>query len=85
MFRKISPALIALLATEAGRGEERFELILRLTDRLMARLARTGATGTAPPEIVPGEAEMLTRLSPDPAAAPARSGMAASAAPPAST
>lgn len=49
-------------------SEDRFDLILTLVDRLLARLARTGVTGTAPPEIVPGEAEMLTKLAPDPAA-----------------
>ena len=51
----------------AARGEtDRFELILTLFDKAMARLAHTGATGHPPhPEASPGEAEMLLRLSPD--------------------
>ncbi len=45
----------------------RFDLLLTLIDTLLARLARTGATGTPPtPEAAPGEADLLSRLSPNP-------------------
>ncbi len=59
--------LAAKLSQSAGaRGAEaRFDLTLDLMDRLMARLARTGATGTPPQEILPNEADLLTRLSPN--------------------
>ncbi|QBX99332.1 DNA polymerase III subunit delta' [Rhodophyticola sp. CCM32] len=59
------------LAEAAGaRGAEaRFDLTLALIDRLLSRLARAGTTGTAPPDIVAGEGEMLLRLAPDPAVA----------------
>ncbi|MBF9034283.1 DNA polymerase III subunit delta' [Rhodobacterales bacterium HKCCE2091] len=59
--------LASKLAAENG-SEERFDLFLTLTDRFLARLARTGSLGEPPAEIVPGEAETLSRLSPDPAA-----------------
>ena len=55
----------AMKLAEATRDEARFELILTLTDRLLGRIARTGATGSAPPGIVPGEEEVLSRLAPD--------------------
>lgn len=55
------------LADSGGaRGAEaRFELTLDLMDRMMSRLARTGATGQPPVDILPGEADLLTRLAPD--------------------
>lgn len=57
---------IALAETVGQRGAEtRFDLTLRLFDAFLARLARTGATGAPPPEAVPGEAQLLARLSPD--------------------
>ncbi|WJY20403.1 DNA polymerase III subunit delta' [Fontisubflavum oceani] len=66
-----------LAEAAAARGAEaRFDLTLVLIDRLLSRLARTGATGQAPPEIVPGEAKMLTRLAPDPATGRAWADMA---------
>jgi len=49
-------------------ADDRLELLMTLTDRLLARIARAGATGTAPPEIVAGEAQTLMRLAPDLAA-----------------
>ncbi|MEL6533247.1 MAG: DNA polymerase III subunit delta' [Pseudomonadota bacterium] len=60
----------AKLAEAAGaRGQDsRFEVTVGLLERLMARLARTGATGAPPPEILPGEAALLSRLAPDIAA-----------------
>lgn len=59
--------LMALADSCTGRGkEERLDLILSLTDRIAARLARTGALG-APggAEILRGEIETLRRLAPD--------------------
>ena len=58
---------MALAESAAQRGAaERFELLLSLTERALARLARTGATGQAPAlEAAPQEAAMLTRLAPD--------------------
>ncbi|TCO72818.1 DNA polymerase III subunit delta' [Rhodovulum euryhalinum] len=61
---------IRLAQAAAGReAEARFDLTLRLIGLLLARLARTGATGTPPPEAAPGEAAMLARLAPTPTAA----------------
>ncbi|WP_407492444.1 DNA polymerase III subunit delta' [Pseudooceanicola sp. MF1-13] len=59
----------ALADLAAGRGGEDLRaLIFHLLDFALARLARTGATGKPPAvEAAPGEAEMLTRLSPTPA------------------
>ncbi len=60
----------ALAESAAGRNAEgRFELLLELLDLFLARVARSGATGIAPPPIVRGEAELLARLAPDPVAA----------------
>lgn len=53
---------------QGNTGELQFDLLMTLADRVLGRLARTGAMGTAPPEIVPGEAEMLVRLAPNPQA-----------------
>jgi DNA polymerase-3 subunit delta' len=55
----------------AQRGAEtRRELLFSLLDLFLARLARTGATGTPPAtEAVPGEAALLARLAPDAARA----------------
>ncbi len=64
------PRALALAEAGAGRGAEaRFDLILRLMDLFLARLARFGATGDMPPEAAPGEARVIERLSPDPQAA----------------
>jgi len=61
------PLALQLAEATAGKaGEARFDLTLSLLDRLLARLARTGTNGTPPAEIVQGEAQTLTRLSPDP-------------------
>ncbi|WP_209427501.1 DNA polymerase III subunit delta' [Pararhodobacter sp. SW119] len=57
------PDLIRLADSAAGRGSEgRFDLIVRLTDLAVARLARAGASGVTPDEAVPGEAAMMARL-----------------------
>lgn len=61
------PRANALAQAAAARGaEDKLDLLFGLTDLMLARLARTGATGTAPPEAAKGEAEMLTRLAPGP-------------------
>jgi DNA polymerase-3 subunit delta' len=64
------PLALALAEAGAGRGAEAsFDLILRLMDLFLARLARAGVTGTPPPEAAPGEAALITRLAPDATAA----------------
>jgi len=63
---------LALAERGAGRSAETaFDLILRLLDTFLARLARTGVTAAPPPEAAPGEAALLARLSPDRRAAQA--------------
>jgi len=58
---------LKLAEAAATRGaEDRFELLLGLTDLFLARLARAGALGPPAPEAVPGEADLLARLSPGP-------------------
>lgn len=59
---------LKLAEAAATRGaEDRLDLLFGLTDLLLARLARSGAVGTTPDaEAAPGEAEILTRLSPGP-------------------
>lgn len=71
------PRAAALAETTAGRGAEaRFELLLELIDLFLARTARAGATGQTPPEAAPGEAALIARLAPDPAAARLWAGLA---------
>ena len=71
------PRALALAQSVAARGaEDRLDLLFALTDLLLARLARTGATGTPPPEAAPGEAETLARLAPDSRAARAWAALA---------
>lgn len=67
------------LADAAGaRGAEaRFDLTLTLLDTALARVARAGASGIAPPPIVPGEHRMLARLAPHAPAARAWADLAA--------
>ncbi|WP_281856838.1 DNA polymerase III subunit delta' [Litoreibacter halocynthiae] len=65
-FPKLDRTLmIALGEKAAARGQEaRYELMLRLADVLLARLARAGL-GQPQTEAARGELEMLARLSPD--------------------
>ncbi len=60
----------ALSRKAAGRdAADRAGLILDMLDILLARLARTGASATPPPEAADGESAVLQRLSPDARAA----------------
>ena len=60
------PRALQLSNAAATRGaEDRLDLLFALTDLFLARLARTGTTGTPPPEAAPGEAETLLRLAPE--------------------
>lgn len=60
---------LALADLAGARGAEaRFDLMLTLIETFLARAARTGSLGAPPPEAVPGEAALLMRLAPDPAA-----------------
>lgn len=57
------PALHSLADEAAGRGAEaRFDLLVRLAELLLARLARAAATGRSLPEAAPGEAALAARL-----------------------
>jgi len=61
---------VKLAEHAAQRGKEaRRDLTLRMIDLLLTRLAKTGAGAPPATEAAPGEAEMLARLSPNPAAA----------------
>lgn len=64
------PAAMALSDKAAGRGaEQTFALMIELLDIALARLARTGATGTPLPEAAPDEAATFARLAPNAVAA----------------
>ncbi|MGR3615088.1 MAG: DNA polymerase III subunit delta' [Paracoccaceae bacterium] len=57
-------------AAAQRNAADRYALLLDLVDILLARLARTGASGQPPePQAAPGEANTLSRLSPNPIAA----------------
>ncbi len=73
------PALNTLADSAAARGADgRFDLLVRLIDLALARLARTGATGHPPaPEAAQGEGAAFIRLAPDPQAARHWAGLAA--------
>ncbi|MGY6533708.1 MAG: DNA polymerase III subunit delta' [Pararhodobacter sp.] len=72
------PALNALADSAAARGADgRFDLLVRLADLALARLATTGATGRPPtPAAAEGEADALMRLAPDAQAARHWAGLA---------
>ncbi len=60
------PRAIQMAEAASARGAEtRLDLLYALIDLFLSRLARAGATGIAPPETVPGEAEVIARLAPD--------------------
>ncbi|MEO1540765.1 MAG: DNA polymerase III subunit delta' [Pseudomonadota bacterium] len=64
-------AALSRLADQAtGRDAvTRYDLMIRLVDLILTRLARRGATGQDAPEAAPQEAATLARLAPSPAAA----------------
>ena len=61
---------LRLAEAAATRGaEDRLDLLIDLIERVLSRLARAGASGTPPlTEAAPGEAALMARLSPTPAA-----------------
>ena len=62
-------AAVRLAEAASGRGAEgRRDLTVSLIETALARLALTGAAGPLEPEAAPGEAAVLARLAPDPAA-----------------
>ncbi len=62
--------LVKLADSAAGKNAQaRFLLMLDLWDMFLARLARAGVAGPAPFEAFDGEADLLARLAPTPAAA----------------
>ncbi|MEX5726913.1 DNA polymerase-3 subunit delta' [Rhodovulum iodosum] len=64
------PAAIRLAESVAGRGAEaRFDLLVRLIELFLARVARAGVAGPPEAEAAPGEAALLARLAPHPSAA----------------
>ncbi|NNE86912.1 MAG: DNA polymerase III subunit delta' [Silicimonas sp.] len=63
-------AIAAITEKATARGAEaRLDLLVRLLDLALTRLARTGAGHPPTPEACAGEAEVMARLSPSPAAA----------------
>lgn len=59
------PRAIALAESAAGpRNAERFDLLLDLFDRFLARAARAGLAGPPSQQAAPGEARLLAQLSP---------------------
>ena len=67
--RRAAATLADLAAGRAGADGDPFDLMITLLDRFLTRAARTGLMGAPLPEAAEAEAEVLTRLSPDPAAA----------------
>lgn len=54
---------VRLANSSAARGgEARLDLLFDLIELFLTRLAKAGARGIAPPEAVPGEAEVIERL-----------------------
>lgn len=67
--RRSAAALAETAAGRAGADGDPFDLVVTLLDRFLTRAARTGLLGAPFPEAAETEAEVLTRLSPDAAAA----------------
>ncbi|WP_309666755.1 DNA polymerase III subunit delta' [Tabrizicola sp.] len=60
------PQALALAELGAAKGAaETFDLLVTMIDMFLARLARTGTLGQAPPAAAPNEAALLARLAPD--------------------
>ncbi|QRZ12541.1 DNA polymerase III subunit delta' [Paracoccus methylovorus] len=69
MDRRAAAALADLAAGRAGADGDPFDLVVTLLDRFLTRAARAGLLGAPLPEAAVGEAGVLHRISPDPAAA----------------
>jgi len=69
MDRRAAAALAELAGGRAGAEGDPFDLVVTLLDRFLTRAARTGLLGAPLPEAAEGEAEVLGRIAPDPAAA----------------
>lgn len=65
MDRRAAAALAESAAGRAGADGDPFDLMVTLLDRFLTRAARTGLMGAPLPEAAKGEAEVLTRISPD--------------------
>lgn len=69
MDRRAAAGLAETAAGRAGADGDPFDLMITLLDRFLTRAARSGLMGAPLPEAAEGEAGVLTRLAPDPAAA----------------
>ncbi|MEM6375831.1 MAG: DNA polymerase III subunit delta' [Pseudomonadota bacterium] len=64
------PRVIKMTNALVARGAEaQLDLLYDLIELLLGRMARAGASGSVPPEAVPGEGALIARLSCDAAAA----------------
>ncbi|MHC0054918.1 DNA polymerase III subunit delta' [Actibacterium sp. D379-3] len=60
------PRALKLADSVTGKGAaSRYDLLLRLFDLFLSRLARSGVMGPPAPEAAPGEAALMARLCPD--------------------
>ena len=69
MDRRAAAALAETAGARPGAEGDPFDLVVTLLDRFLTRAARTGLMGAPLPEAAGAEAEVLTRLAPDPRAA----------------
>lgn len=69
MDRGRAAALADRASARPGADGDPFDLVVTLLDRFLTRAARTGLMGAPLPEAARGEAEALTRISPDDRAA----------------
>lgn len=69
MDRRAAAALAETAGARPGAEGDPFDLVVTLLDRFLTRAARTGLMGAPLPEAARAEAEVLTRLAPDPRAA----------------
>ncbi|KGJ05934.1 DNA polymerase III, delta prime subunit [Paracoccus halophilus] len=69
MDRRAAAEMANAAAGRANAEGDSFDLMITLLDRFLTRAARTGLMGAPLPEAAEDEAEVLSRLSPDQAAA----------------
>ncbi|WP_134678882.1 DNA polymerase III subunit delta' [Paracoccus ravus] len=67
--RRAAAGISEVAAARPSAEGDPFDLVVTLLDRFLTRAARTGLLGAPLPEAAEGEAELLTRLSPDQRAA----------------